>query len=91
MELFNRMRRYERPFADASTQAYVDLAVQHGLDPAQMALAFVNEQPFITSNIIGATSMAQLKNSIASEQLVLSAEVLAGIAAIHSRYPNPCP
>jgi len=91
MELFNRMRRYERPFADTSTQAYVDLAKQHGLDPAQMALAFVNDQPFITSNIIGATSMAQLKNSIASEQLALSAEVLAGIAGIHSRYPNPCP
>jgi aryl-alcohol dehydrogenase-like predicted oxidoreductase len=91
MELFNRMRRYETPFADASTQAYVDLAHEHGLDPAQMALAFVNEQPFLTSNIIGATSMVQLKNAIASEQLALSDEVKSGLAAIHSRYPNPCP
>ena len=61
------------------------------LDPAQMALAYVNSRPFLTSTIIGATSMEQLKSNIASIDLVLSEEVLAGIEAIHTEYPNPSP
>jgi len=69
--------------------AYVALARQHGLDPAQMALAFCVGRPFMTSTIIGATSMAQLSANVAAADLKLSAEVMDGIAAIHRRHPVP--
>lgn len=89
--LFARFSRYSNPQADAATEAYVELARQHGLDPAQMALAYVNSRPFVTSTIIGATTMDQLRSDIASEQVKLSKDVLAGIEAIHKRYTIPCP
>ncbi len=56
-----------------------------------MALAYVTSRSFVTSNIIGATSMAQLESNIDSESLVLSGKVLADIEAVHKRQPNPCP
>ncbi|MCY1560011.1 Protein tas [compost metagenome] len=67
------------------------LAREHGLNPAQMALAFVTAQPFVTSNIIGATTLEQLESNLASSELTLSDEVLAGIEAIHKAQPNPAP
>lgn len=69
--------------------AYVAIAQQHGLDPCQMALAFVNQQPFVTSNLIGATSMAQLKSNIDSINLQLSPEVLSAIADARRLFPKP--
>jgi len=57
----------------------------------QMALAFVNSRPFVTSNIIGATNLNQLKENIASIDLNLSDEVLEGIETIHDEIPNPAP
>ncbi|WP_438970479.1 NADP(H)-dependent aldo-keto reductase [Methylophaga sp.] len=84
-------KRYSNPQAVAATQAYVDLARKHALDPAQMALAFVNSRPFLAANIIGATNMNQLQNNIDSINLDLSQEVLSGIADIHQLYPNPAP
>jgi aryl-alcohol dehydrogenase-like predicted oxidoreductase len=89
--LFDRGQRYERPGAEEAIRRYVALARQAGLDPAQMALAFVNSRPFVTANIIGATSMEQLASDIASVDLRLSAEVEAGISAIHQSVGNPCP
>jgi aryl-alcohol dehydrogenase-like predicted oxidoreductase len=83
--------RYSSPQAIAATEKYVQLAQQHGLKPTQMALAFVNSRPFLTSNIIGATSMMQLKENLESAQITLSPEVIAGIEAIHTQYPNPAP
>lgn len=91
LTLFERFQRYTSPIADKASAEYVALAREHGLDPAQMALAFVNDQPFVTSNIIGATSVEQLKDNIASASLQLSDEVRAGIEAIHLAHPNPCP
>jgi aryl-alcohol dehydrogenase-like predicted oxidoreductase len=82
---------YYSPEGETATAAYVALAREHGLDPAQMALAYVTSRPFVTSNIIGATTMAQLRSDIASLELQLSEEVIAGIEAIHRRQPNPCP
>jgi aryl-alcohol dehydrogenase-like predicted oxidoreductase len=58
---------------------------------AQMALAFVNSRPFVTSNIIGATSIEQLKSNIDSVNLTLSDDVLAAIEAVHTQQPNPSP
>ncbi len=91
ISLFPDYTRYCSAAAEQATRDYVELAQQHGLDPAQMALAYVNQRPFLTSTIIGATNMAQLQSNIASIDLQLSAEVLAGIEAIHDRHPNPSP
>ncbi|MBI1195634.1 MAG: NADP(H)-dependent aldo-keto reductase [Gammaproteobacteria bacterium] len=90
--LFDRFTRYTRnPLADEAVGAYVELARRHSLDPAQMALAYVNSRSFVTSTIIGATNLVQLKSDIASIDLDLSADVLSAIENIHNRIPNPCP
>lgn len=89
--LFSRFTRYGNPQAQAACSRYVKLAREHGLDPAQMALAFVNRQPFVTSNIIGATNVEQLDANLASLQLQLSEQVLEAIEAIHREQPNPAP
>ncbi|WP_416426852.1 NADP(H)-dependent aldo-keto reductase [Pseudomonas sp. App30] len=91
LTLFSRFSRYSNPQSVAACSRYVALAREHGLDPAQMALAFVTQQPFVTSNIIGATSLEQLDANIASFDLKLSDAVLEGIEAIHKDQPNPAP
>ncbi len=83
--------RYTNERAVEATRRYVALAREHGLDPAQMALAYVNSRPFLTSTIIGATTMDQLKTDIASIDLELADTVLEGIEAIHQEIPNPSP
>lgn len=88
---FTRFTRYEGPEAESAARQYVQLAREHGLSPAQMALAWVNSRPFVASNLIGATTMEQLKENIASAQVQLSPEVLEGIERIHRSQPNPCP
>lgn len=90
----NQFPRFSRYFTEVGLQAtaeYVQLARDHGLDPAQMALSFVNDKPFVGSNIIGATSIEQLKSNIESIDLKLSEEVLAEIDLIGTRFSNPCP
>jgi len=89
--LFPNYQRYSGETAQKATQRYYDLAVSHGLSMAQMALAFVTSRPFVTSTIIGATSMKQLKENIGSIDLELSNAVLQGIKDIHREYPNPAP
>jgi aryl-alcohol dehydrogenase-like predicted oxidoreductase len=91
ISLFSRFARYTNPESETACTRYVALAREHGLDPAQMALAFVTAQPFVTSNIIGATSLEQLDSNLASSALTLSAEVLTSIEAIHKHHPNPAP
>lgn len=91
LTLFERFQRYTNPQAQAATAEYVRIAQEAGLDPAQMALAFVNSRPFLTSNIIGATSMAQLESNLASESLRLDGEVLEAIEDVHRRHSNPAP
>ena len=88
---FSRFTRYTNPQSQTACARYVALAREHGLDPAQMALAFVTRQPFVTSNIIGATSLEQLESNLGSIDLQLSTEVLEGIEAIHREQPNPAP
>ena len=89
--LYSRFTRYLKEEGQRATAEYVRLAREHGLSPAQMALAFVTSRPFVTSNIIGATSMEQLAENVASLDVALLDEVLAGIEAIHTCQPNPCP
>ncbi len=87
----DRYSRYSNPEGVTATERYVKLARKHGISPAQMALAFVNSRPFVTSNIIGATTMEQLNENISSIELNLSDELLQGIETIHTAQPNPCP
>ncbi|MES9991710.1 MAG: NADP(H)-dependent aldo-keto reductase [Candidatus Thiodiazotropha sp.] len=91
LTLFSRFDRYSNPQSLWATQEYVALAQRHGLKPAQMALAFVTSRPFVTSNIIGATTLAQLDENIESLAITLSPEVLQEIEAIHQQQPNPAP
>ncbi|WP_299436237.1 NADP(H)-dependent aldo-keto reductase [uncultured Rhodospira sp.] len=83
--------RYLTAQGVAATEEYVALARDHGLDPAQMALAYVNSRPFLASTIIGATTVDQLAANIASADLTLPDTVLEGIEAIHARFTYPCP
>ncbi len=89
--LFPNYSRYSSETAVKATQKYYELARANNLSLAQMALSFVNSRPFITSNIIGATSLKQLKENIGSIDIALSDEVLQGIEAIHNELPNPSP
>ena len=91
LTLFPDYQRYKNAQASAAIEQYVALAREVGLDPAQMALAYVNSKPFLTSYIIGATTMDQLKSNIASVDVELPKQVIKGIEKIHTRYPNPCP
>jgi aryl-alcohol dehydrogenase-like predicted oxidoreductase len=88
---FERFQRYTNPQAEAASQRYVELARAHGLDPAQLALAFVTSRPFVTSNIIGATTLEQLKHNLASIDLTLDASLVQALEAIHVEQPNPAP
>ena len=88
---FAQFRRYRGPHKDKATAGYVEVARRHGLDPAQMALAYVNSRPFVTANIIGATTQAQLASNIASFDLKLDTKVLGDIEAVHQVYTYPCP
>ena len=91
MTLFDRFTRYLADKAEVAIERYVTLATKHNIDPSQMALAYVNTRSFLTSNIIGATTMKQLKDNIDSINLELSEEVLNGIEEIHKDICNPCP
>src|SRR3546814_140344 len=83
MVRFTRFTRYDTPTADAATRAYVALAREHGFDPAQMALAFVSSRSFTTSNIIGATTLAQLQSNLASANLELPFSVQRALEDLH--------
>ena len=82
-------QRYKKPNVTEAVAAYALLAEQHGMSPAQMALAYLRSRPFVTSTIIGATTMSQLKENLASVEL--NAEQLKGIEEINLRYSNPAP
>ncbi|MHB1229460.1 MAG: aldo/keto reductase [Halothiobacillus sp.] len=84
-------QRYAKPNVPVAAQAYVDLAQQHGISPAQMAIAFARQKPFTTSVIIGATHPDQLAENIGAASLQLSTDLLTEIDAIDQRWPNPAP
>jgi aryl-alcohol dehydrogenase (NADP+) len=82
-------QRYAKVNVPKAVAAYVELARSRGLSPATLALAFVRLRWFTASTIIGATSLAQLKENIDSAQVPLDAETSSRIEEIHNRYPNP--
>ncbi|WP_447883660.1 NADP(H)-dependent aldo-keto reductase [Serratia fonticola] len=89
--LFSRFTRYSSAQSQAAIAEYVALAKKHGLDPSQMALAFVRQQPFVASTLLGATTLEQLKMNIDSFDVVLNEEVLQALEEIHSRFTIPAP
>ncbi len=90
--LFDRGQRYQTPGAEEAVADYLGVAKRHGLDPAAMAVAFVTSRPFTTSNIIGATSMEQLKVCVEGSLAVeMTPELQADLDAVHQLRGNPCP
>ncbi len=84
-------QRYKKPNVPIASAAYTQLARDNGMTPTQMALAFVYHRWFVASTIIGATTMAQLKENIGAWQCQLSADVLHEIEMLHLKYMNPAP
>ncbi|AMB76992.1 aryl-alcohol dehydrogenase-like predicted oxidoreductase [Pantoea ananatis] len=89
--LFSRFTRYSGEQSQLAVAEYVALAQKHQLDPSQMALAFVRQQPFVSSTLLGATTLDQLKINIDSANVTLSNEILEELEAIHRRYTYPAP
>ncbi|MEL0455015.1 NADP(H)-dependent aldo-keto reductase [Flavobacteriaceae bacterium SZ-1-7] len=89
LNLFPRFSRYSSEQCTEATKRYLRIAEKHNMTLAQMSLAFVNQQPFVTSNIIGATTLEQLKENIDSINITLSDEVLKEIEGVHAEIPNP--
>ena len=89
--LFSRFSRYSNPESEWAVEQYAQLAEQHGLTLTQLALAFIKQQFFVTSTIIGATNLDQLKENIQAFEVDLPEEILKGIEAIHRQQPNPAP
>lgn len=89
--VYDRFKRYTTELADEMAGNYFALAQENGLNPIQMALAFVNGRQFVTSSIIGATTLDQLKENIDSIDLELSDDIVAEIDKIHMMHPYPCP
>jgi aryl-alcohol dehydrogenase-like predicted oxidoreductase len=88
---FKNLARYNGVKSHEATAKYIKIAEDAGLTPAQMALAFVNDRPFVTCNIIGATNMTQLKENIASIDITLPSDVLTEIDKVHAEISNPAP
>lgn len=89
LSIDQREERRDTPQCNAAVKAYIEVAKKHNLDVCQMAHAFVNRQKFVTSNIIGATNMDQLKDAIDAFDLTLSDDVLDDIDAVYRDYPIP--
>ena len=89
--LFPRFARYSSEQSTDATKRYLKIAEDNGMTLAQMSLAFVNDRPFMTSNIIGATTLEQLEENIDSINLTLSDDVLNAIDQVHAEMPNPAP
>ena len=83
--------RYNKPNAEKAVEAYYQISKKNNIDMAQMSLKFCEIQPFVTSVIIGATTMQQLKTDIESVNVKLTDEIIKEINKVQKIYPNPCP
>ncbi|RUV99740.1 aldo/keto reductase, partial [Mesorhizobium sp. M1A.F.Ca.IN.020.03.1.1] len=90
-QLFNRGQRYETPNAAEVLLQYSELARSFGMEPALFANAYVTSRPFVTANIVGATSVAQLDMALSSVEVRWTEEMQKAVDAIHQRVGNPCP
>ena len=85
-----RFNRHHTKRGEIAIESYFNIAKKYGIAPSTFANSFVNDRPFVTSNIIGATNMEQLKENVDSIELTLSTEILSEIEEIHLSDPNPC-
>ncbi len=83
--------RYEKPNLTEAIKGYLAIAEKYGMTPAQLALAFVRSRWFVSSTIIGATTIDQLQENLSSLEVELTPEIIAEIDVVHKRYPNPTP
>ena len=88
---FPAYSRYSNPICQKATRQYLEIAQKYGLSLTHLALAFVNTRPFLTSNIIGATNLDQLKENISSIEVKLTPEIIKEIDAVHNEISNPAP
>lgn len=91
VELYPQMGRYNSLEVDNAITKYAEVAKKHDLSLTEMSLAFINQQPFLTSNIIGATNLRQLKENIESVDISLSEEIMQDIEVVFKTQPNPAP
>ena len=91
LKLFSNLARFSNEKCFEAKELYFNIADKHNLSLAEMSLAFVNDRPFVTSNIIGATNMEQLKENINSINIKLSKEIISEINLVSEKIPNPAP
>lgn len=91
LTLYSRFQRYNNPYGFAATDKYIAVAKKYNIALSQLALQFVTTRPFVTSNIIGATTMEQLKSNIESVNVKLPPELLQELDTIQKEFSNPCP
>ncbi|MHC0446607.1 aldo/keto reductase [Flavobacterium sp. 3-218] len=91
INLFPQYKRYNSDQCAEATKLYLEIAKKHGLTLTQLAMGFVLAQPFLTSAIIGATTLEQLKENIDTIDVVLSKQILAEIDAVQAIIPDPAP
>ena len=91
LKLFPNLARFSNENCAKAIDLYYEISQKHNMTLAEMSLAFVNDRPFVTSNIIGATSMDQLKENINSINIKLSDEVISEINLVNEKIPNPAP
>ena len=91
MELFPRLKRYSSENSFKAAKLYNEIAQKNNLSLTQLSLAFVNDRPFVTSNIIGATTIDQLKENIDSTEVKLSDHIISEINQVNNKIPNPSP
>jgi aryl-alcohol dehydrogenase-like predicted oxidoreductase len=89
--LFDRLQRYEKPGAEPAINAYLDLAAELGLSPSQLAIAFARSRPFMTSVILGATSLAQLEHDLGALEVTVTPEIEGRINTLFQHHGSPCP
>ena len=91
MDLFPRLKRYNNENSFKAAKLYNEIAKKNDLSLTQLSLAFVNDRPFVTSNIIGATTMDQLKENVESINIEFTDEMMDRVSEIHNNNPNPSP
>ena len=89
--VYRTFNRYDSGSAQEAIAGYVEVAQQHNISPAQLALAYVISKPFVASALTGQTSLAQLRDNLGALDVTLSEKIQAQVAAIHQRIPNPAP
>ena len=91
LDLFPTLKRYSNENSIKAAKLYQEVANKHNLSLTHLSLSFVNDRPFVTSNIIGATNLEQLKENIESVNIKLSDEIISEINSINNKIPNPSP